>query len=257
MKILQVMPQYPWPMVDGGKVGLGHIAQEYAALGHDVHVLCFAGPGTKRVDPEGVTVHVVEHVPANSPVRILQSLFRSRALYMWKHDVPSMRRALDEIIEHEKIDVLHCDHTCMAPMVADAARAHGLVWGLRLHNVEWMIWQRYAERFPRWNPARWYLADQARKVRNEERVALGRADVVFAITPTDRERVISLAPTAEVIVAPAGVTPEVWQRDRHPAKPPEWSSLPISGGCTTWTPSDGSWNASGPAYGPKQLPRFT
>jgi glycosyltransferase involved in cell wall biosynthesis len=95
----------------------------------------------------------------------------------------------------------------MGEVVRDAARAHGKPWGLRLHNVEWMIWDRYAERFPTWHPTRRYLKAQASKIREAEAQLIAQADVVFTITPVDKERALELAPNANVIVAPAGVEP--------------------------------------------------
>jgi len=221
MKILQVMPQYPWPMVDGGKVGLANIALEYARQGHDVHVAVYHDAAAPRYDPEPLTIHAVDHVPRNTVGRIARSLLLRRSLYTWKHDTPAMAATLDRVIAEQGTDVLHCDHTCMAPLVMAAAKRHGLPWGFRLHNVEWLIWQRYAERFPVWHPARWYLLNQALKVQREEAHALTQADVVFAITPVDRDRALHLAPTANVVVAPAGVDPVHWERERQPTQPPQ------------------------------------
>jgi len=221
MTILEVMPQYPWPMTDGGKVGLGNIAMHYARLGHDVHVLCYHSGTSERQDPPDLTVHTVPYAPTNTLWRIARSVFRRRALYMWKHDTLAMHQALDRIIVEHKVQVLHCDHTCMAPLVAEAARRHGLVWGLRLHNIEWMIWQRYAERFPTWHPARWYLRLQARKLRREEAEMIAQADSVFAITPVDRDRALQLAPGARAVVAPAGIDPEMWDLPRTTHRPPQ------------------------------------
>ena len=105
MKILQVMPQYPFPMVDGGKVGLGNIALEYARQGNTVHVLCYATAQVQRCDPKPLTIHAVDHSTRNTPLRILLSVFRRRSLYLWKHDTRAMHEAIDRVIREEGIEV--------------------------------------------------------------------------------------------------------------------------------------------------------
>lgn len=219
MKVLQVMPQYPWPMIDGGKISLAKITEHLSALGHDVHVLVYAVGSVQSVSFVNVTIDIIDHAPKNTPLRILRSLFDRRALYLFKHDTSAMRQAIDHALRTEQIDVLHADHTCMGEVVRDAARAHGKPWGLRLHNIEWMIWDRYAERFPAWHPTRWYLKGQANKIKEAEAQLISEADIVFTITPVDRDRALALAPNANIVVAPAGVEPPL----NVPLRSPEGS----------------------------------
>lgn len=221
MKVLQVMPQYPWPMIDGGKISLAKITEHLSALGHDVRVLVYAVGSVKSVSFANVTIDIIEHAPKNTPLRILRSLFDRRALYLFKHDTSVMRQAIDQVLQTEHVDVLHADHTCMGEVVRDAARAHGKPWGLRLHNIEWMIWDRYAERFPSWHPTRWYLKGQANKIKEAEAQLISEADVVFTITPVDRDRALALAPSANIVVAPAGVEPPLQLPFRSPEGAPK------------------------------------
>lgn len=210
MKILQIMPQYPWPTIDGGKVGLANIALQYVAQGHEVHLVCYHDAPVSPPSINGLHVHIIDHAPRNTPWRMARSLLRRRALYMFKHDTAELRAVVDEIITREDIDVIHADHTCMAPIAKEASLKHGIPWGFRLHNVEWMIWDRYAEKFPVWHPSRWYLSLQAARIRREESQLLADADVVFAITPVDRDRAREMAPHANIVIAPAGVDPTQW-----------------------------------------------
>lgn len=221
MRIVQVMPQYPFPMTDGGKVGLGSIALELVAQGHTVVVVCYAPAGTAAVHSDGLDVRMVPHSTTNTPLRIAASLVRRRALYMSKHDTAAMEHAIAQAIADINADVVVADHTCMAPMVQRAAQSARRPWALRLHNVEWMIWHRYAERYPWRHPARWYVQGQAARLRREEALILGQASVVFAITSTDAERALAMQPQARIVVAPAGVHAEQWKRLRIPATPPQ------------------------------------
>lgn len=220
MRIVQVMPQYPFPMTDGGKVGLGNIALELIAQGHAVQVVCYAPAGTIPVHPAELNIRMVYHSTKNTPWRIATSLLRTRALYMWKHDRAAMQQAVEHAIIDGDADIVIADHTCMAPVVQRAARATKRPWALRLHNIEWMIWQRYAEATTN-SVKRWFVSRQARLLRQEEAHMIAAANVALAITPVDAERARELAPTANVHVVPAGVHLQQWKRTRSPLHPPQ------------------------------------
>ena len=219
--MLQIMPQYPYPTVDGGKVSLAAVTRELVALGHTVHVVCYAPPGPREAPPEGATYHIVEYEPTNTTGRIAASMFSKKSLYVSKHDTPEIRAMLHTVMKDVNVDIVHADHTCMAPLARDIAKEYGKPWGLRLHNVEWKIWDRYAEELPRWHPVRHYVGRQARLVKVEESALIAQADVSFAISPVDRDRAQELAPDATVISVPAGVEFNRWKVSRDKAPQPE------------------------------------
>ena len=212
MTILQIMPQFPFPPVDGGKVALANVALHFAKQGHRVHLVCFRSTLQNEYDEQllkkGIEVHPIVYTPSNTALRILGSLFNSRSLYMQKHDTEELNNLVDRILSTEEIDVIHADHTCMASVAFKAAQRHDLPWGFRSNNMEWLIWQRYAETISKWNPKRWYLLDQARKVKSEEYDLLRKASAAFTITKTDAEQLATEG--IQCVVAQAGVDPEAW-----------------------------------------------
>lgn len=224
MNILQLMPQVPIPATDGGKVGLLHILREFERQGHSV-VLATYVPQQRRAEAERLVSAfaepaLVEHDTSNTLPRLLWGVVSPRAVYMAKHDTAAMMQNLRSIVAEHRIDLIHADHTCMAPMAMRLSRETSIPWGLRLHNVEWMIWQRYGERFPVWHPARWYLRRQAALVRAEEARCIAGADVVFPITDTDQQRAEMLASDARYVVAPAGVDPDTLVARDEPGRRP-------------------------------------
>jgi glycosyltransferase involved in cell wall biosynthesis len=217
LNILQIMPQCPLPATDGGKVGLWNIARQFAQSGHSVRVLYYGTGKPPAINIPGLELRAINHTATNTPWRIALSLLQSRSLYVSKHDVRAMREAIAEVLEGGWAHVIHADHTCMAPLAVWASERYQVPWGYRLHNVEWMIWQRYAGRFPKWHPARWYLQSQAEKIRWEEADLLRQAQVVFPVTEVDADRARQMAPSTTFVVAPAGVDAEQFEASVAPS----------------------------------------
>jgi glycosyltransferase involved in cell wall biosynthesis len=99
------------------------------------------------------------------------------------HDSRALRQALQDHAARHAVDLWHCEWT-------PYARALRAIGGRRLvmaHNVESLIWQRYAETES--NPLkRWYIRHQWHKYRRFERRSLGAADRTVAVSELDAER---------------------------------------------------------------------
>jgi polysaccharide biosynthesis protein PslH len=214
VKILQLMPQTPWPATDGGKIGLFNLVREFNRQNCDAHVIAFCDPSTLDEATKALRVWceptLVPGLPRNSPWLIARSIVSRRALYMSRYNVPAFTEAIKEVTRHHGFDVVHADHTAMGPIAEKVARSLGIPWGLRLHNIEHTIWDRYARRFPRYHPASWFAGRQARLLAAEEARLIARADVVFPITEIDAAVAERMAPDAKLVVAPGGIDPETW-----------------------------------------------
>jgi glycosyltransferase involved in cell wall biosynthesis len=99
----------------------------------------------------------------------------------------------------------------MAPLAIEIKKRYSIPAGLRLHNIEWTIWQRYADVLPRFHPKKIYVQSQTRKLKHNETSILKHVDVAFAITPEDKKRALELNPDLNVTVTSAGVNTDEWQ----------------------------------------------
>lgn len=205
MRILQLMPQSPLPTTDGGKVGIWNITKQMALAGNTVHCVFYSMAPTVNPGHPNIRFTRVPRSVRNTIPRIAGSIFYNTSLFVHKHTTQAMKDAISEIMATESFDVIHADHTCMGLVAQWASARYNVPWGLRLHNVEWMIWKRYAERFTRWHPARWYLRSQAEKLRWDEADILRYCTLAFPITDVDLERARELAAGTRFVVAPAGV----------------------------------------------------
>ncbi len=222
LSIAQLLPQCPLPATDGGKVGLLGIIRGFDGHGCDVTAAMYSTAEDSTVAPLRAWCTPVQ-VPLstkNTPLRIAASILRPRALYMWKHDRAAFKAVLQRLAAERRFDVVHADHTSMAPLAAYLSKLLDIPWGLRLHNIEYRIWERYAERFTAADPRRWYLQRQTNLLRIEEQRWIAMADVVFPITRVDEAEALRLSPDARTVVAPAGIFPDDWPPAAHDAHVP-------------------------------------
>ncbi len=216
MKILQIAPQFPFPETDGGKTSIARITEYYTKLGHSVHLLCVCKQEPTPAQLEmahAFTPHVTTVVADtyNSTKNMLLNLFSREPLYTWKLKRKHVLQQVLRVASEWQPDVVHADHTNTAPLAMHVKEQLGVPFGLRLHNVEWVIWQRYAETFAHWQPQHQYLQMQAKRLRAFETKAIATADMNFAITEQDKQRALELCPTASIEVVTAGVDLKAWQ----------------------------------------------
>jgi glycosyltransferase involved in cell wall biosynthesis len=220
MKILQLSPQFPFPADDGGRIAIANLTKEFARAGHEVTLFCLGNqqplPTELHEAKRYAKVILCNHSTANTLLRIAASALLPISLYMQKHIGTQVLKDLTELLKYEKFDVIHADHSCMAEAALFAKeiaekKSETLPVGLRLHNVEWIIWKRYADELPSRSPKKWFVARQAELLRLAEQRYYPQMDVCFAVSEKDKEEALKLSQSANVVIAPHGITPEEWE----------------------------------------------
>ena len=217
IKLLQLSPRFPFPPDDGGKIGIANILMQFAKQGFEVTFFTFTDGNIPdeaiRVAQKYCDLILFEHSTENTAMRILSSVLKNESIYIEKHFPQAAEIRILELARQKDFDAVHADHSCMFPLAKLAADERNIPAGLRLHNIEWMIWQRYADRLPVWHPKRWYVSSQAQILRKNEKNFISQADICFAITDEDKIRAEEMAHGANVVVASAGIEPGNWQPD--------------------------------------------
>ncbi len=225
IKLLQLSPQFPFPEDDGGKIGIANIFKEFSRGGFDVTFFCFAQelPPKKLKEEAEKYGEIVfcRHSTRNTPIRILKSILFNHSIYIKKHINKQIANELGTLIKKRNFDIIHADHSCMAPLGIIAKRKLKVPLGLRLHNIEWTIWQRYAESLGRFNPKRYYTQQQAYELKRAERCLYRQADILFPITMPDKERALETAPNVKAKAASAGVDITEWKPDKKIERNPQ------------------------------------
>lgn len=220
MKILQLVPRLPYPPSDGGKIGILGITRGYLRAGHEVRLMGFDADGAEASFAAGLgrelAGYYVEPMPRwKSVASATRSLLSRRPFLREKYWSSSMFDAVCAAYEQWRPDFVHIDHSHMGAYGLELKRRHrdARVY-LRAHNVEIAIWRRLkttaGNAF-----SRAFYADQARLVRDYERVLFSTLDGVVPLTPVDAERVMLEAPDAAIYTMPAGCE----LRDAVPLRP--------------------------------------
>ncbi|OGU13502.1 MAG: hypothetical protein A2X61_06535 [Ignavibacteria bacterium GWB2_35_12] len=218
IRILQIAPRFPFPADDGGKIGIANILKEFSNQGAEVTFFSFQDNIRNKVTPEALEegknyadIKLLEHSTKNSFYRIIKTFVNYQSIYIEKHINEKILNYISKLIQEKKFDVVHADHSCMARLALFVKKTSNIPAGLRLHNIEWVIWKRYAENLKRYNPKRLYVEQQTYFLRNEETKIYSKMDVCFPITEPDKQRAMELAPEGNYVVASAGVNPDEWK----------------------------------------------
>jgi glycosyltransferase involved in cell wall biosynthesis len=135
----------------------------------------------------GVRPVVVDRaVPAKSGpgfyLRLAANLLSPLPYSVASHTSPALRRKLQEIAA-EGVDLWHCEWAPYAESLRGLPGKHIII----AHNVESLIWQRYAETETKLL-RRWYIRRQWRKFQHFERYALAAAERTVAVSELDAAR---------------------------------------------------------------------
>ncbi|MCI0708303.1 MAG: glycosyltransferase family 4 protein [Ignavibacteriae bacterium] len=245
MNILQLSPQVPYPLTDGGKVGIFNITKHLAKRGHQITMLALEQTRAEERKPlEDVCELVtVPHSNKNNVFAALKNLFSDMSYNIQKYVSPLYLDSLRNILASQTFDVVHVDHLHMSPYGVYCKQQFGLPIVLREHNVESAILERYAENnhtpvFRQW------LDMQARRIRAFEAKMTAQFDMCCTITENDTLRLRQLNPNVKTHTIPAGVEERYFESPSVQDKLP--SSIALVGNFA-WLPNKDAlmWFLSG------------
>ena len=205
MRILQICPRVPYPLYDGGAIGIFNITESLALRSHEIRMVAFGKEKTASFEKlrQYANLSVVEHRTDNRFFDALLMLRSELPYTVSKYYSDSMFRKLTEIVEHSPVDIVHVDHLHMAVYGVFLKERYGLPVVLREHNVEFATMQRFTQNQK--NPIlRWYARLQHKKLLRYEPQVCAKFDRCVMITPQDEHRMRSLSNRVRTTVIPAG-----------------------------------------------------
>lgn len=223
MTILQLAPRMPYPLTDGGAIGIFNITKSLAELGHEITLVTFPLDDAEETREAVAAISKyakVEMVSKPLPARwkVLARTVLQGAYPIERRMMPEMFELLQGILERQRFDVVHVDHAHMGKYGLWIKREYGLPIVLREHNFESLIYERFARTGP--NPMKRIVARMhGRRLKQEEITFLKNFDAISAITEEDAKMMRELVPRANIRVIPAGVDTDYFRPSDIPEDP--------------------------------------
>jgi len=189
--------ELPFPLTSGKRIRTYNLLARLAGR-HRVTVLCHRNPDREESlaaeeafrDLGIETVVVDRAVPTKSGpafyARLAKNLLSPLPYSVATHAGPELAAAARDFARDNRVDVWHCEWTPYAQVLRDALgdALTDARWTVMAHNVESLIWQRYAEAEA--NPVkRWYIQKQWQKFEAFERWAYAAATRAVAVSRDD------------------------------------------------------------------------
>ena len=212
MRILQLSSRLPYPLTDGGAIGIYKPTEAIARLGHEITFVTYPDP-----DPE-VTKEAIEKFSRFCRIELVNRLLPSRnstllrtmfsgAYPIERRMMPEMFKLLEKLLTSNSYDLVHLDASHMGKYGLWIKERFGLPVILRQHNFETLIYKRFAANAR--NPIAKIVASiHAKRMLAEETRFMNGLDGVISITAEDDAIMQDLAPKTKFWIIPAGVDTE-------------------------------------------------
>lgn len=218
------MPQFPIPYNEGGKIVLFNTFRELAEQGNNVTLVCFS---PDEIDKNYILeaskygeVIIIKHSTQNTKLRIAKSVLNPKSIFFDKHYNKKIEKEIFKIVEKGNFDFVQCEHSPMGQLGLAIKNKFGIPFSIRLHNIEYEIWQRYSDYLSKNSPKRIYIADQAKLIKQEEIEIYEKADVCITISEIDTIKAEKLNPNGTYINSYPGVDLNYWVPDSSIKKNP-------------------------------------
>jgi glycosyltransferase involved in cell wall biosynthesis len=238
-KILIITNRVPYPLKDGGNIAMHAMIDGYYRAGWQVHLLSMNTTRHKvKTDALG---KIFSHLAGFSWVNVDTEVKASGALknFLFSREPEHVQRFYDEEFRQKLISVLkefepevvQVESVYMSSYMPDVHKHSSSVCVLRMHNVEYQIWQGMSGKAK--NPIKkFYFDNLAERVRNYERKSWKEYDLLLAITEKDAQLVHRLEEVSNVVVAPFSIeTDNIKPTDKEE----QWHGFHI--GAMDWLPN--------------------
>lgn len=220
MRILQISPRLPFPLTEGGSIGIFNITRQLSRKGAEI---CFVASSDKPDEavPQEFRklcseLLVLDRGKKYGVETALQNLVSNVPINIEKYHSPGSLERILGFAGERRFDLVHVDHLHMAYYGLAVGQALHIPVVLREHNLELKIMERFAETTPNLFQ-KLYARMQITKFRKYEPAVCGQVNKCVMITEEDRERLLSLNSAVDTTVIPAGVDTDFFKPGREPA----------------------------------------
>lgn len=192
MKILQIVNRVPFPLNDGGSIGIDYYIKGYLKAGVDLSILMM---NTSRdyVDPKILPTFYqqlsqLEIIDINTDIQPLAALknllFEKESYNIKRFYQEKVVQVLEKMLQESTYDIIHLDSlfvTDYIPLIRKFSKAKIVI---RQHNVEFKIWERLSRSSQSWVKKQ-YFKILAKRLKAHELSYLSSYDAILAISEND------------------------------------------------------------------------
>ena len=226
MHIAILDEELPFPLTSGKRIRTLNLLKRLAGR-HRLTYICHrnadadeASAAEKHFAELGIHTVVVDRPvpPKAGPrfyARLAGNLFSPLPYSVATHSSIALAQAARVFAMRHKVHLWHCEWT---PYAETIKTLPSVPWLVMAHNVESLIWQRYAE--TETNPVkRWYIRKQWKKFEAFERWAYTAATRAVAVSPTDAQLMRERFGAQRVEVVDNGVDTSYFRPTDEPRDP--------------------------------------
>lgn len=144
MRILQISPRVPYPLTDGGKIGIYNIVKYLTLRGHNITLVCFNDEINKYPELEKYCkLIIIRKKTKTTYLGLFLNLFSSIPYGISKYHSAITKNKIYDLVKKNKYDIVHLDHLHTAYYGVFIKNNFNLPVVLREHNIENMIMKRF------------------------------------------------------------------------------------------------------------------
>jgi sugar transferase (PEP-CTERM/EpsH1 system associated) len=217
-KILFLAHLLPWPLEGGGQIKSFHTLRLLSAVA-DIRLLAFVRRegecrNAETLAPlcrEGIRLIPLPRSRVTDMAAAVSALMTRTTFLVSRDAAPAMHSAVREELITGRYAGLHVDHLQMAQFVTGEIGKARVV--LDCHNVEHLLVKRLVETAGVNPVLKGYATREWHALREFERRAVQRADLVLTVSPMDAGNLRALAPdrSDRVVTVPIGVDTEYFR----------------------------------------------
>ena len=216
MKILQISNRVPWPLNEGGTIGIYNYSRTYSEMGHAVTLYCLDGlkhntPIQEAQQELSKYAATLIH-PIDTDIKwdeALKHLLSNKSYNVSRFYNKTFEQELRTLLQTDTFDVIQLEGTFVGPYLPVVQAYHKGILALRMHNVEFEIWERLATNEKNFIKKA-YLKRLAKQLRTYEGNLIKKVDVIATVTDDDAYKFKELHPEGNYITIPAGIDLNEW-----------------------------------------------
>lgn len=238
-RLLVLTNRVPYPLNDGGNLAMSAMIKGYVKLGWEVYLLSMnttrhyvANDVLSEIYKDLYQFETVDIDNSVGALQVISNFFFSRQPnHADRFYQESFREKLKEVLVSFNPSVIQLESIFLATYLRDIREASKAFTTLRLHNIEYQIWERLAHETK--NPIKkYYLSNLAGRIKHFEEDVWGKFDLLLPITNIDAEIVANTVSQNIIHVAPYGLETVMHEQE---ARQEKWVGYHI--GAMDWQPN--------------------